>query len=251
MRGVLIQTATTGPGSRGPPRQPTLPRRLLLGSAGWAAGTALAAPSGPAIAAAAAQAPSSDASERPVDGATHRRALEVREACARATGAIPVAPHPANDDEARYASRIGTDTRGLPHDGRGEVDQAAWRALSAACRSGDPADFARVPLGGTRRLGNPLGTLAVSLGGLDPTQIALPAAPALAGAARAADAVEVYWQALLRDVPFAEYRDDTANREVLAACDELSRLSEFRGPKANGRVTPGTLFWTSPRGVEG
>jgi hypothetical protein len=50
----------------------------------------------------------------------------------------------------------------------------------------------------------------------------------------------VYWQALLRDVPFAEFRDGTDNRDVLAACEELSRLSDFRGPKANGRVTPGT-----------
>src|SRR3712207_8376690 len=53
---------------------------------------------------------------------------------------------------------------------------------------------------------------------------------------------EVYWQALLRDVPFAEFRDDTAHRDVLAAAAELSRFPEFRGPRADGRVTPGTLF---------
>ncbi|MGG5890944.1 hypothetical protein ACLF3G_28075 [Falsiroseomonas sp. HC035] len=157
-------------------------------------------------------------------------------------GEIPVAPHPANDDEARYANKIGTDTRALPHNARGEVDQAAWKALYDACQSGDPADFEKIPLGGTRRLGNPLGTMAVSLGGLNPAQIAIPAAPALASAERAAEAVEAYWQALLRDVPFAEYQDGTGNRDLLAATEELDRLPGYRGAKRDGRVTPGTLF---------
>jgi hypothetical protein len=136
-----------------------------------------------------------------------RRALEIRQACARQASEVPIAPHPANDDEARYPTRIGTDTRALPHNARGEVDQAAWQALFDACQSGDPADFEKIPLGGTRRLGNPVGPLAVSLAGITPTQIAIPAAPALASAERAAEAVEVYWQALLRDVPFSDLND--------------------------------------------
>jgi hypothetical protein len=179
---------------------------------------------------------------RAVDGAMHRRALEVREACARMASAVPVAPHPANDDEMRYPNRIGTDTRALPHDARGEVDQAAWRALHDACHSGEPEDFEKIPLGGVRKLVNPVGTTAVSLSGLTPTQIAIPPAPALASAERAAEAVEVYWQALLRDVPLHEFQNGSDHSAVRAACEELSRLSDFRGPKAEGRVTPGTLF---------
>jgi hypothetical protein len=147
-----------------------------------------------------------------------------------------------NGDEARYPNAIGSDTRSMPHNERGEVDPAAWRAYLVACRTGESADFENVPLGGTRRLGNPLGTLAVSLCGLDPSQIALPAPPALASAERAGEAVEAYWHALLRDVPLAEYHDATENRDIRAACDELSRLSDFRGAKAGGRVTPATLF---------
>jgi hypothetical protein len=50
------------------------------------------------------------------------------------------------------------------------------------------------------------------------------------------------WVALLRDVPFSEFRDDTSNKEVIAAADELSRAPDFHGPKVNGRVTPQTLF---------
>jgi hypothetical protein len=51
--------------------------------------------------------------------------------------------------------------------------------------------------------------------------------------------VELYWKALLRDAPFADY---PTNPLVQQAANDLSRLSDFRGPKVNGRVTPDTLF---------
>jgi hypothetical protein len=226
---------------------PTLPttavtRRSLLGGAGIAVGAAvLASPPGmPGIAPAAAQTVSAD--PRPLDPEFKRRAIEVREVCARTNEKIPIAPHPTNGDEARYTNRIGSDSRGLPHDKRGEVEQAAWQALYTACQSGDPADFEKIPLGGTRKLVNPVGTLAVSLCGINPTQIGIPPSPALSSAERTGEAVEVYWQSLLRDVPLTELRDDTSNRDVLAATEELNKLADFRGPKSGGRVTPGTLF---------
>jgi hypothetical protein len=239
-------TISTKPGPASPalPSHTILTRRGLLGGAGMAVGAVLApSPGMPAITPAAAQ--TASAESRPLDTAFRRRALEVRDACARAADAIPIAPHPTNGDEARYPNKIGSDTRGLPHDKRGEVDQAAWQALFTACLSGDPADFEKIPLGGTRKLINPIGPQAVSLSGINPTQIGITPAPALASAERAREAVEVYWQALLRDVPLTELRDGTENRDVLAAAEELSKLSDFRGPKAGGRVTPGTLFRSS------
>jgi hypothetical protein len=215
---------------------------VLLGGAGASLAAALGTTRLAPVAPAAAQTPGATPPVRSIDSAMQRRALEIRQACARQASEVPIALHPANDDEARYPTRIGTDTRALPHNARGEVEQAAWQALFDACQSGDPADFEKVPLGGTRRLGNPVGPLAVSLAGITPTQIAIPAAPALASAERAAEAAEVYWQALLRDVPFSEYHDGTSHPGVLAAAAELSRLPGFRGAKAEGRVTPGTLF---------
>ncbi len=89
---------------------------------------------------------------------------------------------------------------------------------------------------------NPVGTMAVSLSGITPTQISISPAPALDSAERGGEAVEVYWQALLRDVPLTELRDDTTNRDVIAAVEEINKLADFRGPKSGGRVTPGTLF---------
>ena len=51
--------------------------------------------------------------------------------------------------------------------------------------------------------------------------------------------VELYWQALARDVLFAEYE---AHPSIAQACDDLSRLADFHGPRRQGRVTPATLF---------
>jgi hypothetical protein len=51
--------------------------------------------------------------------------------------------------------------------------------------------------------------------------------------------VELYWMALLRDVNFQDY---ATNPLALAAAADLSNLSDFRGPKQGGQVTPQTLF---------
>jgi hypothetical protein len=148
-----------------------------------------------------------------------------------------------NGDEARYPSLIGADTRGLPHDRRGEVDLKAWASLKRALTTQDPADFEKVILGGTRKLVQPLATLAVNLSGAANPQLYIPPAPALASAEKAAEGVESYWQSLLRDVPFHAYRNDTTNELVLAAAEELTGLRGYTGPRdAQGRVTPELLF---------
>jgi hypothetical protein len=171
-----------------------------------------------------------------------QRAARLRGKLALDLARIAVAAHPSNGDETRYPNYIGTDTRGLLHIQLGEVDRSAyWLALNAYT-SGDPNDFEAIPLAGTRKQVNPLGTLAVSLTGLNVAQFAIPPAPALAGPLRASEAIELYWQALLRDVPFSEYRDDTQHAGILAAVAELNSLPQFYGPRWNGKVTPRTLF---------
>jgi hypothetical protein len=45
--------------------------------------------------------------------------------------------------------------------------------------------------------------------------------------------------ALARDVPFSQYGLEPI---TAAALDDLNKLSDFRGPKASGEVTTGTLF---------
>ena len=176
------------------------------------------------------------------DAAFRQRAHKLRVDLANACALEPIPPHPTNGDESRYPNKIGSDSRALPHNARGEVDLAAWKLATAAFASRETADFEKIPLGGTRKLLNPIGTLAVSLDGLNASQFALPPAPALASAARASEAIEIYWISLLRDVPFNEFRDDTSHKDVIAAAEELSRAAEFHGPKVGGKVTPQTLF---------
>lgn len=216
-------------------------RRKFLGLVGGAA--LLPAASLPVLAAGEDKS-SAPAGEGPAAGdeALRERTFKLRVAAAQANRDAPVLPHPTNGDEERYANYIGSDTRGLPHDARGEVDRAAFKASLKAYDSSDPAQFESIPLGGTRKQLNPIGTLAVNLEGLNPAQLAVPPAPALDSPVRAADAVELYWQSLLRDVPLAAFTDDTDNKDILAAVDELNKLNGFNGPRVNGKVTPQTLF---------
>lgn len=51
--------------------------------------------------------------------------------------------------------------------------------------------------------------------------------------------VELYWMALLRDIHFETY---ATHPLAQAAAIDLSALSDFRGPKMSGKVTPQTLF---------
>jgi len=221
------------------------PRRRFLGQAGAGLAGLAGAAAAPALLSTATPALAQvGAATDPAayDARFRQRAHQVRVALADAVLKEPIPPHPTNGDEARYPNKIGSDSRALPHNARGEVDLAAWKLATAAFASREPADFEKIPLGGTRKLLNPIGTLAVSLDGLNASQFALPPAPALASAARASEAIEIYWISLLRDVPFAEFRNDTTNKDVIAAVDELSKAPDFNGPKADGKVTPQTLF---------
>ncbi|MDZ8261346.1 vanadium-dependent haloperoxidase [Nostoc sp. ChiQUE01b] len=170
------------------------------------------------------------------------KAYRVRVEAARLERSIPIPPHPTNGDEERYPNKIGSDSRGLPHNELGEVKLEAYNSLTRALTTQNPNDYENIILGGTRKLVNPQGPLAISLEGINAAQIAVPPPPSLASADRAAEAVELYWQALLRDVPLSKLQNNTDNPKVLAAVEDLNKLSAFRGPKQNGRVTPQTLF---------
>ena len=50
---------------------------------------------------------------------------------------------------------------------------------------------------------------------------------------------ELYWMALLRAEPFAKFGHSAVVEQASA---DLSRFSDFRGPKAGGRVTSATIF---------
>lgn len=173
--------------------------------------------------------------------APHRkqRAYEVRRRAAVRELQAPEQPHPTNGDLERYSNRIGSYSKGLPHDSLGEVDPKAFDALRTALAAGTFAAFERVPLGGTAKLVDPLAAYAFDLEGADSHRLGVVAPPAFASAAQAAELAELYWQALTRDAPFSDYETDPV---VARAAADLSGFSAFDGPRSGGRVTASTLF---------
>lgn len=145
-----------------------------------------------------------------------------------------------NGDEALYADKSGTYTKGVKQSGIGVVDPAAYLSFKKALSSGVPADFENIVMGGPRTLNGPQGGLAFYLGCADGSQFVVPPAPALASEAYATELVELYWASLLRDVAFTEY---PGNQTAKDAAAELSAMPAYVGPRdASNKVTPELLF---------
>lgn len=157
---------------------------------------------------------------------------------------IPMPDHLGNGDEESLPGFIGNFSKGLPHNALGEVFPGAYKQLLAALTSGNPADFEAIPSGCAdlsrrNKLVDPQAGLAYEVEGMDSHQLLIPPPPAFSSAQEAGEAIELYWMALARDVPFTTYDSDPV---VGAAAAELSGLTDFRGPKVSGRVTSAALF---------
>lgn len=155
-----------------------------------------------------------------------------------------------NGDEERYAAHryIGNFTKGLPHEPDGLVSADAYNSLVRALELRYPA---LLDPGASRSLHRivaeavqPGGELA----GCDYTGFFVPPAPTLASARTAADLIELYWLALTRDVPYANFADHPT---IAKACADLSRLTDFEAPRANGKITPQTIFRGPGRSLTG
>jgi hypothetical protein len=148
--------------------------------------------------------------------------------------------HPDNNDEELYPNKLGSYSKGLPHNNDGTVVASAYAALVQAINSGRPADFDAIPLGGSRGLTNPQSGLAFDMEGPDAHALVQPPAPAFASREQAAEISENYWMALLRDVPYSQY---SANPIANAAAADLALYgADFKAPKNGGAVTTATLF---------
>ena len=164
-----------------------------------------------------------------------------RDAAQAGLQATPVnLQHPTNNDEDIYPNKLGSYSKGLPHNADGTVSLSAYAALVQAVNSGRPSDFDAIPLGGNRRLTNPQCGLAFDMEGPDGHALLQPPAPAFASREQAAEISENYWMALLRDVPYTQY---PVNPIANAAAADLSLYGDdFRGAKSSGAVTTATLF---------
>ena len=178
----------------------------------------------------------------PVGGVERQQfVFAMREAAVLAELQKPLPPQVPNTDENTFANDhyIGNFTKNLPHDSLGHVDPAAYKTFLKACTTGAEADFEAITLGGTAPYASPLAGLVVNLDGVDTAAVTIPPSPTFSSAERAGEAVELYWHALCRDVPFAEYGLEPIS---VAAIADLNKLSVFKGPKQGGLVTAQTLF---------
>lgn len=162
---------------------------------------------------------------------------------------VSIPNHRDNGDEELYVRKFASYSKCMKHDPvTGEPDLHAYNALFGAITSGRFSDFEALFANGhmgsadpskQRRLVNPVSSYGYDLEGTDSHQLILPPAPKFASAEEAGEMVELYWMALLRDIDFASYNTDAT---VAAAAADISKLSDFRGPKVSGVVTSQTLF---------
>jgi hypothetical protein len=170
-------------------------------------------------------------------------ARKSRQEAAEALSRLPWPEHVNNGEEGDYPF-VANYSKGLPHDEAGEVEPAAYNALLRATTTQRTEDFERIPVA-ERKLVNPQSGLAFDLEGPDPQALLQPPAPRIDSARNSAEMVELYWMGLLRDVPFAKFGTNALAKRAAA---ELSKLSDYRAPRQDGKVTPAVLFRGDTRG---
>lgn len=151
----------------------------------------------------------------------------------------------ANDDIHTIPNYIACYHKGLPHNKKGLVDKKEFRKLlDFLC--GDLSKLTEIKLGGTRRLVNPSCIYDLEYSGMPKDSFYLPAAPTISSHQMAADMLENYAMALVRDVPFGEWKDNKTIDEIIYY---LNKLSAYQGPKnKNGKITIKNLFRGNTRG---
>lgn len=168
------------------------------------------------------------------------QAQKVRFAAAKAEkDATHIAHQKTNGDLERYKDKRGSYSKALSHKSNGMVHQSSFKSLIHALKSGKSHEFNNIILGGAAHLQDPQAAYAFALEGADVAAYAIPAAPKLTSAQTAGEMVELYWMALLRDIPFNQYN---SNVTAAMAITNLNSLSSFKGPKMGGAVTAQTLF---------
>jgi hypothetical protein len=145
-----------------------------------------------------------------------------------------------NHDESLATAKIpyiGNFHKTLPHNQYGEVEPSAYRQFKGTCLSieaGAPINFENVPAGdlfpafdgdadcklttSVAKFTSPLAGAATEELGIDPKDVEMPAAPPILSASTAAEMTELYWMALLRDVPLLAFEEAPKSPKATDAC---------------------------------
>ena len=170
-----------------------------------------------------------------------RSARVVRAQAADVAAARHHPEHAGNNDEVNYPTRplAGSYSKSLKHDALGDPDPASYATLLRALESRDPHDFEEVQLASSTavKLTNPQAGLAFDVAGPDAQERTMQPAPRFDSEVAAHEAGELYWMAVLRDLPFVSYASDaTASAAVASLNGEFPRFG------GTGPVTAQNLF---------
>jgi hypothetical protein len=160
---------------------------------------------------------------------------------------INVGVQPDNGDISEFTDFSALYSKGLLHDSLGLPDARSWSSMRNALTSGSFSAFQSIqvgtPGGGPNsKLNGPQGCLAFDLQGLDSHAAVIPPSPSVASAETAAEAVEHYWAALLRDVPFTQYGSSSVAAQAVADMNNLSYVNSGSNNEYPAPVTTQNLF---------
>ncbi len=132
-----------------------------------------------------------------------------------------------NGDEERFRNLAGQFGKGLPHDEQGLIAPNAYASLKEALAADRFDLMEAVPLGGRRKLANPLAAKVRGREGRDPRMLQCPPPPSVGSRELADEMAELRWMSRLRDVPFDDYHASTVAQE---AWEDLSgRIGDYAG----------------------
>jgi hypothetical protein len=160
---------------------------------------------------------------------------------------INVPEQPDNGDSKRFTDFSGNYSKALAHDALGVPNLASYQSLLFALTNREFSDFQNIivgtPGGGPNsKLISPPAAFAFDLEGLDSHATVIPPAPSVASAQTAAEEVEHYWAALLRDVPFNDYPASALVAKAVADMNSLSFLKSNENTEYPFPSTPQNLF---------
>ncbi len=169
----------------------------------------------------------------PVDKPARRALLKRAAGMAAAGVVLPNAARAATANVATRATGSAAFGKTLTHDATGQLTPATLQSFEAATASGKIIDWERLPVSNEIRLVNPLAAYPWDKDPMAVDVIKLPPFPALESERLAEEALELYWMALLRDVPLWDYERSSLVRDAVA---------ELRKTTLNKEVTAQTLF---------
>jgi len=162
---------------------------------------------------------------------------------------IDVGVLPDNGDSQRFTDYSGNWSKCLQHDALGIPNYASYRSLLYALQTGRFSDFENILVGNpggtgfTSTLNGPQGALAFDLEGRDSHATNfIPPAPSVASAQTAAEEVEHYWDALMRDVNFTDYATSSLAAQAAADLNNMSYIRSQHNNEYPYPVTPQNLF---------